>query len=131
MNSHSKHDLHPILRILNYHFLLHAHIYSGRGACALYLYLFPFPLTIHLQVMAINETWLHRCDHGQLFTSAALQDDKIPYSTVFAGLLSKFSKKSSSVQEFLTPITTCSTRVVSHSTTFIETFHQSSTGTTR
>ena len=57
------------------------------GIWALYLYLFPSTLTIILQAIAINETWLHRCDHGQLFTSAALQDDKIPYSTVFAGLL--------------------------------------------
>ncbi|CAP30629.1 Protein CBG11315 [Caenorhabditis briggsae] len=36
--------------------------------------------------LAINETWIHRCDHGQLFTSEKFNDTRIPYSTVFAGI---------------------------------------------
>ncbi|CAI2353340.1 unnamed protein product [Caenorhabditis sp. 36 PRJEB53466] len=36
--------------------------------------------------LAINETWIHRCDHGQLFTSEKFNDSRIPYSTVFAGI---------------------------------------------
>uniref|UniRef100_A0A158PAT9 N-acetylgalactosaminide beta-1,3-galactosyltransferase n=1 Tax=Angiostrongylus cantonensis TaxID=6313 RepID=A0A158PAT9_ANGCA len=36
--------------------------------------------------LAINETWLSRCDHGQLFTDGFFSTDDIPYSTVFAGI---------------------------------------------
>lgn len=36
--------------------------------------------------LAINETWIHRCDHGQLFTSERFNDTRIPYSTVFKGI---------------------------------------------
>ncbi|CAD6195923.1 unnamed protein product [Caenorhabditis auriculariae] len=38
------------------------------------------------RALAINETWLKRCDHGQIFTSEPFNDDRIPYSTVFAGI---------------------------------------------
>nr|CDJ98313.1 Glycosyl transferase domain containing protein [Haemonchus contortus] len=38
------------------------------------------------RALAINETWLSRCDHGQLFTGDFFSSDDIPYSTVFAGI---------------------------------------------
>ncbi|KAJ1347342.1 hypothetical protein KIN20_002378 [Parelaphostrongylus tenuis] len=38
------------------------------------------------RALAINETWLSRCDHGQLFTDNFFSDNNIPYSTVFAGI---------------------------------------------
>ncbi|PAV67881.1 hypothetical protein WR25_24131 [Diploscapter pachys] len=71
---------------------LHKYIVSSPAAKALprkgqlFCWVQTSPIYHDSRVMAINETWLHRCDHGQLFTSAALQDDKIPYSTVFAGI---------------------------------------------
>ncbi|PAV60516.1 hypothetical protein WR25_25527 [Diploscapter pachys] len=71
---------------------LHKYIVSSPAAKALprkgqlFCWVQTSPIYHDSRVIAINETWLHRCDHGQLFTSAALQDDKIPYSTVFAGI---------------------------------------------
>uniref|UniRef100_A0A8R1IC90 N-acetylgalactosaminide beta-1,3-galactosyltransferase n=1 Tax=Caenorhabditis japonica TaxID=281687 RepID=A0A8R1IC90_CAEJA len=44
------------------------------------------PLYHNSRSLAINETWIHRCDHGQLFTSEQFNDSRIPYSTVFAGI---------------------------------------------
>ncbi|WKY10568.1 hypothetical protein Q1695_002716 [Nippostrongylus brasiliensis] len=38
------------------------------------------------RALAINETWLSRCDHGQLFTGDFFPSNDIPYSTVFAGI---------------------------------------------
>ncbi|KJH52140.1 N-acetyllactosaminide 3-alpha-galactosyltransferase [Dictyocaulus viviparus] len=38
------------------------------------------------RALAINETWLSRCDHGQLFTGDVFPTNDIPYSTVFAGI---------------------------------------------
>ncbi|VDK82212.1 unnamed protein product, partial [Cylicostephanus goldi] len=38
------------------------------------------------RALAINETWLSRCDHGELFTGDFFPSDDIPYSTVFAGI---------------------------------------------
>ncbi|PIO76376.1 hypothetical protein TELCIR_01554 [Teladorsagia circumcincta] len=38
------------------------------------------------RALAINETWLSRCDHGQLFTGDFFSSNDIPYSTVFAGI---------------------------------------------
>ncbi|XGW02421.1 hypothetical protein V3C99_014450 [Haemonchus contortus] len=38
------------------------------------------------RALAINETWLSRCDHGQLFSGDFFSSDDIPYSTVFAGI---------------------------------------------
>ncbi|KHJ90175.1 N-acetyllactosaminide 3-alpha-galactosyltransferase, partial [Oesophagostomum dentatum] len=38
------------------------------------------------RALAINETWLSRCDHGELFTSDFFPSDDIPYSTTFAGI---------------------------------------------
>lgn len=39
-----------------------------------------------LQVPAVNETWLKRCDHGQFFTTEPIGDETIPFTTVFSGL---------------------------------------------
>ncbi|CAB3398017.1 unnamed protein product [Caenorhabditis bovis] len=44
------------------------------------------PLYHDTRSLAINETWIHRCDHGQLFTSEEFEDQRIPFSTVFAGI---------------------------------------------
>ncbi|EPB73188.1 hypothetical protein ANCCEY_07696 [Ancylostoma ceylanicum] len=38
------------------------------------------------RALAVNETWLSRCDHGQLFTGDFFPSDDIPYSTIFAGI---------------------------------------------
>ncbi|ETN87116.1 hypothetical protein RB195_013677 [Necator americanus] len=38
------------------------------------------------RALAINETWLSRCDHGQLFTGDFFSSSDIPYSTIFAGI---------------------------------------------
>uniref|UniRef100_A0A1I7X7J0 N-acetylgalactosaminide beta-1,3-galactosyltransferase n=1 Tax=Heterorhabditis bacteriophora TaxID=37862 RepID=A0A1I7X7J0_HETBA len=38
------------------------------------------------QALAVNETWLPRCDHGQFFTGDFFTDNRVPYSTVFAGI---------------------------------------------
>ncbi|CAI4229476.1 unnamed protein product [Auanema sp. JU1783] len=35
------------------------------------------------RVKAINSTWLKRCDNGQFFTSDSMDDESIPYTTVF------------------------------------------------
>lgn len=40
----------------------------------------------YFQALAINETWLSRCDHGQLFTGDFFRSGDIPYSTIFAGI---------------------------------------------
>lgn len=38
------------------------------------------------KVPAVNETWLKRCDHGQFFTTEPIEDETIPFTTVFSGL---------------------------------------------
>ncbi|CAD6194332.1 unnamed protein product [Caenorhabditis auriculariae] len=43
------------------------------------------------RALAISETWIRRCTHGQLFTSEPFEDDNIPYSTVFAGIPDEYS----------------------------------------
>ncbi|GMT12211.1 hypothetical protein PFISCL1PPCAC_3508, partial [Pristionchus fissidentatus] len=42
---------------------------------------------LDVQAMAVNETWLHRCDHGVFFTNEPFEEDKkVPFRTVFAGI---------------------------------------------
>ncbi|GMR58492.1 hypothetical protein PMAYCL1PPCAC_28687 [Pristionchus mayeri] len=43
------------------------------------------------RALAVNETWLRRCDHGVFFTNAPFErEKKIPYRTVFAGILDSY-----------------------------------------
>ncbi|CAJ0591624.1 unnamed protein product [Cylicocyclus nassatus] len=43
-------------------------------------------ITYHgTRALAINETWLPRCDHGEFFTDHQFSMENIAYSTVFAG----------------------------------------------
>jgi glycoprotein-N-acetylgalactosamine 3-beta-galactosyltransferase len=51
---------------------------------SIFCWILTAPLYHDTRVPAVNQTWLNRCDHGEFFTSAPINDSRVPYTTVFA-----------------------------------------------